>query len=86
MHDRDTRTALLQAAMAATTDAGDALEHQVRDTFEQFISRINSAIPAVQSPAPIEFDNSIRLAAITRVAALIASLDAQSRVTAVRSS
>lgn len=76
LYDRETKDALLQAAMAATTDAGQAIERQVVATFASALDRINAAVPAPAQYEPPPVDDSARHAARDRVKALLESLAA----------
>jgi hypothetical protein len=75
MHDKDTRSALVQAAMTATSDAGLALVQQVNASFAQASERIRAGIPAAVQLAPAVVDDSDRIAARKRVGALVESLE-----------
>jgi hypothetical protein len=80
MIDKDTKAALLLAALAATSDAGHALEQQIAASFADAIAHIRGAAPA---PAPMEpppIDDSARLAARDNVQALLKSLSDQGAV------
>jgi hypothetical protein len=80
LYERDTRSALLQAAMAATMDAGQALESRVGAAFADALARIRAAVPAPSEPAMPVIDDSARTAARERVSALLAALQHDSVV------
>jgi hypothetical protein len=75
MHDKDTRGALVQAAMTATSDAGLALVQQVNASFAQASEQIRAGIPAAVEMTPVVVDDSERVAARERVVALVGGLE-----------
>jgi Dynamin family len=77
MLDKDTKTALLQAARVATSDAGLALEQQVVASFAEAIARTHGAAPVASHVEPLTIDDGERLAARESVQALLGSLTEQ---------
>src|SRR5207245_11427125 len=77
MLDKDTKTALLQAARVATSDAGQALEQQVVASFADAIAHTRRAAPAARHVEPLTIDHGERLAARESVQVLLGSLTDQ---------
>ncbi len=74
MYDQTTKGALVQAAMAATMEAGQALESQIEGSFAELTRGIRDGGPEPARPVAIALDDSSRIAARDRIAALIDGL------------
>jgi hypothetical protein len=74
MYDQTTKGALVQAAMAATMEAGQALESQIDTSFAALTQGIRDGSPEPAPPVEMVLDDSGRRAARDRVAALIGAL------------
>ena len=79
MYDQTTKSALVQAAMAATMEAGQALEGQIDASFEQLTHGIRAGSPEPAASAEIVLDDSARQEARDRVAAMLDALAGHAR-------
>ncbi len=74
MHDQNTKSALVQAAMAATIEAGQALEGQVGASCAELAQGIRAGIPEQKRQTEIVLDDSSRQESRARVAGLLNAL------------
>jgi hypothetical protein len=74
MYDQTTKSALVQSAMAATMEAGQALEGQIDTSFADLTRGVREGSPEPTPQAEIVFDDSSRREARDRVSALVDAL------------